>query len=97
MDPNLNKYLLSNEEKLVHVYFPIFITKIVGPVLTVHGARHKRLREIAVSRLGPSAIQQHHWVPIQEQALSIFDSWGQGKFEIDAQHEAKMVESVDFV
>ena len=92
MDPNLNKLILWNEEKLVQVYFPRFITKIVGPVVTVHGPRHKRLREIAAAALGPASIQQHHMVPIQEHALSILRSWGHGKpVKIDAQHEIKKV------
>lgn len=88
MDPELNKLLLSNEEKLVQVYFPSIITRIVGPILTVHGARHRRLRELATTLLSPAAIQAHHVRPLQDHALAILRPW-QHSPRIDAQQESK--------
>lgn len=88
MDLELNKLLLSNEEKLVQANFPSFIKKIAGPLLTVHGACHKRFQELATSAFNPAAIQAHHLIPVQEFMCSILHPWLHMPI-VDAQHECR--------
>lgn len=89
LDPELNKFLLINEEKLVKAYWPGPMRKILGPVSSLLGDQHRQWREIASIALSPTAIQTRYVDTIQELALSILGSWQHKMPSLDAQREIK--------
>ncbi|KAI5054496.1 hypothetical protein GOP47_0030611 [Adiantum capillus-veneris] len=78
MDPELSKFLLANEDKLVKVYLPHFITKLLGPTVCLQGASHRAFRELANLSVNSNAIQRQHLDAVQEHYLACLRSWHQG-------------------
>ncbi|MCO5557134.1 hypothetical protein L7F22_010691 [Adiantum nelumboides] len=75
MDPALTKFLLSNEEKLVHAYVPAYFKKFLGPAVYSSGATHRAFRELAIMTIGSHAVQKLHMETVQEHLLACFSSW----------------------
>ncbi|KAI5063264.1 hypothetical protein GOP47_0021811 [Adiantum capillus-veneris] len=77
MDPELNKLLLANEEKLVHVYLPKYLQKVLGPLVCLQGPRHRAFRELAILGVNANAIQKLHLEPVQDFFWECLKSWQQ--------------------
>ncbi|KAI5067882.1 hypothetical protein GOP47_0016227 [Adiantum capillus-veneris] len=91
MDPELTKFLLSNDEKLVQGYYPKVFSRIQGPALTLQGASHCALHELANLSVSSSTVQKLHVETVQEHFLTSLESWRHQAAVLDAQHDFKEV------
>ncbi|KAI5063365.1 hypothetical protein GOP47_0021912 [Adiantum capillus-veneris] len=89
MDPELTKFLLSNDGKLVQGYFPVVFRRILGPVLTLQGDSHRALRELTNLIASSSAVQKLHVETVQEHFLTCLESWRNQADVLDAQRDCK--------
>ncbi|KAI5063266.1 hypothetical protein GOP47_0021813 [Adiantum capillus-veneris] len=90
LDPELSKFVLSQDDKLVDVFLPKFFLKILGPTIHLHGPRHHTFRELANLSVSANAVQKLHVDTVQEHFLKSLKSWQQRPSPIvDAQQQCK--------
>ncbi|MCO5585621.1 hypothetical protein L7F22_039556 [Adiantum nelumboides] len=75
MDPELTKFLLSNEDKLLHAYVPKYFTKFLGPIVYLSGPTHRAFRDVANLCVSSTAVQKLHVETVQEHLLACLSSW----------------------
>eukprot|EP01018_Ginkgo_biloba_P021823 Gb_04371 [translate_table: standard] len=76
-DPDLNAYVLQNENRLFECSYPKAIHGILGELsmLVVVGDAHKRLRSLALNLVNTAKSKQDFLIDIETNALLILDSW----------------------
>ncbi|KAL8150960.1 hypothetical protein V2J09_020768 [Rumex salicifolius] len=76
-DPELNYYILQNEDKLFQCSYPQSIHGILGDLsmLVTVGDTHKRLRSVALSLINSIKTNIQFLNDIERSALHILDSW----------------------
>ncbi|MCO5581009.1 hypothetical protein L7F22_034885 [Adiantum nelumboides] len=77
MDPELTKFLLSNEDKLLRAYVPKYFTKFLGPTVYLSGPTHRDFRDIANLCVSSNAVQKLHVETVQEHLSACLSSWFQ--------------------
>lgn len=80
-DPELNLFILQNEEKLFRASYTKPVLDIVGKLslIAVSGELHKKLRSIAVSFITSSKSTPHFLLLVEKMSLSIMNSWKEQK------------------
>ncbi|XP_031260150.1 cytochrome P450 724B1-like isoform X3 [Pistacia vera] len=89
-DPELNLFILQNEEKLFQANYPKPVLDIVGKLslITASGELHKKLRNVAVSFITASKSAPLFFLLVEKLTVSMMDSWKDRK-EIAFCKEAK--------
>ncbi|KAH6556119.1 hypothetical protein KP509_1Z203700 [Ceratopteris richardii] len=89
-DPELNKFILVNENKLFQCSYPSTITGILGKwsMLVLVGEEHKRMRSIAINFMNPAKLKDFFFKDIERHVLLTLQSWKDGDV-LFAQQEAK--------
>ncbi|MCO5576230.1 hypothetical protein L7F22_030039 [Adiantum nelumboides] len=89
-DPELNKFILMNENKLFQCSYPSTISGILGKwsMLVLVGEAHKQMRSIAVSFMSPTKLKDFFLKDIEDHVLLTLRSWHEGQVLL-AQEEAK--------
>lgn len=82
-DPELNYFILQNEDKLFQCSYPKPIHGILGEIsmLVAVGDTHKRLRNVALSLVNTIKSKPEFLYDIEKTAVQIFDSW-KGKEQV---------------
>ncbi|GLJ08772.1 hypothetical protein SUGI_0095430 [Cryptomeria japonica] len=76
-DPELNAYVLQNENKLFECSYPKAIHGILGKdsLLVIVGDVHKRLRTQALNLINTAKSRHDFLLEIERNALHVMDSW----------------------
>ncbi|KAL2349133.1 hypothetical protein Fmac_003133 [Flemingia macrophylla] len=76
MDPDTNRYILTNEAKGLVPGYPDSMKNILGTnIAEVHGAVHKRIRGSLLSLIGPIAVKDRLVPEIDGFMRSYLDNW----------------------
>ncbi|KAJ7535086.1 hypothetical protein O6H91_12G017900 [Diphasiastrum complanatum] len=89
-DPEVNKFVLSNEEKLFKSSYPISVTAIFGKksLLSVHGDLHKRLHGMIARNMSADKLKGAVLRDVNTYASRVVSSWENKKF-VKVEHEAQ--------
>lgn len=89
-DPDLNKFILMNENKLFQCSYPSTISGILGKwsMLVLVGEEHKRMRSIALNFMSTTKLKDFFFEDIEHHVLLTLQSWEEGRI-LSAQEEAK--------
>ncbi|MCO5611658.1 hypothetical protein L7F22_065913 [Adiantum nelumboides] len=89
-DPELNKFILMNEDKLFQCSYPNTISGILGKwsMLVLVGEAHKQMRSIALTFMSPTKLKEFFLEDIEDHVLLTLRSWQEGQV-VSAQEEAK--------
>eukprot|EP00249_Psilotum_nudum_P003586 c17043_g1_i1 orf=705-2117(+) len=89
-DPELNKFIIANEERLFQCSYPSTISGILGKwsMLVLVGEAHKKMRSIALKFMSFSKLKDFFLEDIEIHVRLILESWQEDKV-ISAQDEAK--------
>lgn len=90
VDPELNKFILQNEDRLFQSSYPSTIGGILGKwsMLVLVGDMHKEMRGIALNFMGNNKLKNSLLQDIQTHALLILNSWKENQ-AFSAQAETK--------
>ncbi|XP_042466481.1 cytochrome P450 85A1-like [Zingiber officinale] len=88
-EPEINKYVLMNENKGLLPGYPQSLTNIMGKwnVAALHGPQHKAMRSAMIALVGPTAIRDQLLPKIDEFMRSYLCHWNNRV--IDIQEESK--------
>ncbi|KAI5072558.1 hypothetical protein GOP47_0012664 [Adiantum capillus-veneris] len=89
-DPELNKFILMNENKLFQCSYPSTISGILGKwsMLVQVGEAHKRMRTIALNFMSTTKLKDFFLEDIETHVLLTLRSWEDGQV-LSAQEQAK--------
>ncbi|MCO5560202.1 hypothetical protein L7F22_013812 [Adiantum nelumboides] len=89
-DPELNKFILMNENKLFQCSYPNTISGILGKwsMLVLVGEAHKQMRSIALTFMSPTKLRDFFLKDIEDHVLLTLRSWQEGQV-LSVQEEAK--------
>ncbi|MQM18310.1 hypothetical protein Taro_051299 [Colocasia esculenta] len=89
MDPDVNRYVLTNEGKGLVPGYPQSMLDILGKwnIAAVHGSLHKAIRGVLMSLIGPPAIREQILTKVDALTRSYLSNWGGST--IDVQEKAK--------
>ncbi|KAH6559189.1 hypothetical protein KP509_1Z024300 [Ceratopteris richardii] len=89
-DPEFNKFILMNEDKLFQCSYPSNISAILGKwsLLVLVAEEHKRMRSIAVNFLSIPKLRDFFLPDIERHVLLTLGTWKEGQV-ISAHNESK--------
>ena len=92
-DPELNKFILTNEDRLFQCSYPSTISGILGQwsMLVLVGEEHKRMRSIALDFMSTHKLKDFFLKDIEHHVRLTLASWSQDRTDLLAQEEAKKV------
>ncbi|CAK9135852.1 unnamed protein product [Ilex paraguariensis] len=89
-DPELNTFILQNEQKLFQSSYPKPVRDILGKLsmMLVSGDLHKKLRSIAVSFINTTKSTPDYLLYVEKYSISAMESW-KGRQQVSFLKEAK--------
>ncbi|KAL5210626.1 hypothetical protein ABZP36_006249 [Zizania latifolia] len=77
LDPELNNFVIQQEERLFQIWYPDSFTRIVGAdsILTTLGSSHKHIRNLVLRLFGPEHLRRAMIQEVQKTAQASLLSW----------------------